>query len=81
MQSSKQEPTSTYDHTSQSFAWRAADFESSTDFSVSLTEVEQDRLYAAIRRWDDGSRSKPVHELVRADNDLDEAFTAKLCSA
>jgi alpha-ketoglutarate-dependent taurine dioxygenase len=69
-----------YDHISQSFAWRASDFASAEDFSVNLDEAERDQLYAAIRRWEDGGR-RPVHELVRADYDFDDALTVKLASA
>ena len=70
-----------YEHASKSFAWRAGDFASSADFSLTLSEAERDQLYRAIRRWDDGGRAKPVHELVRADYGLDAALTSRLAEA
>jgi len=70
-----------YVHTSQTFAWRAGDFGSSADYSVTLSEAERNQLHAAIRRWDEGGRRKPVHELVRSDYALDGALTEKLADA
>ncbi|MEO6271233.1 MAG: TauD/TfdA family dioxygenase [Lautropia sp.] len=72
---------SVYEHQSQSFAWRAADFTASADYSVALTGSDRSQLLEAIRRWDVQGRARLVHELDRSAYALDAALTAKLAAA
>lgn len=41
------------EHRSQSFAWNAASFESSADYSLTLTDADRAELIAAVRALPD----------------------------
>lgn len=69
-----------YEHTSQSFAWRAGDFAGPADFSVDLDDADRAEIVAGLTAWDRAGRARAPAELTREDMPM-PGLAAKLADA
>jgi alpha-ketoglutarate-dependent taurine dioxygenase len=69
-----------YAHTSQTFAWKAADFSGFSDYCVHLDDDDRAAIAVALAPWERGGREVPVAELPK-DAFAGAALGAKLAEA